>query len=134
MPSLKSIYKQAEKTDKTKTTFRSKQSLTTELRAKKNHKQNGYKLINYGGHGRYGYAWRGVTRIKLLPTLTSTLLLSFSLASIVRYRPTLLHNAINSPVSLLIDVFTTEVDDLFIPSLRNMLYCEETTFSQAVGT
>lgn len=97
------------------------------------HRKNCMKLINYGGHKIEGstfgvncqYEWRGVSRSPLLPTLTSSLLFSFSLASLVRYRPALLNAALDSPYQLLIDTFVQESDGTFIPALRNLLYRQE---------
>lgn len=97
------------------------------------HRKNCMKLINYGGHSvganiggsSCQYTWRGVSRSPLLPTLTSLLLFSFSLASLVRYRPALLNAALDSPYQILIDTFVQESDGTFIPALRNMLYRQE---------
>lgn len=116
------------------TEYISSASWSTESAARRIHQVNGLKLVNYGGHifhnnlmnsASTSYAWRGVSRIALMPTLSSTLLLSFSLASVVRYRPMLLDSAMRSPVSLLIATFVAEVDSVFIPALRNLLYREE---------
>lgn len=97
------------------------------------HRISCMKLINYGGHmiegSQFGtssrYSWSGISRRPLLPTLTSLLLLSFSLASIVRYRPALLDVALDSPYQLLIHTFVQESDGTFIPALRNLLYRKE---------
>ena len=97
------------------------------------HRKNCMKLINYGGHAieesAFGvhcqYRWHGVSRSPLLPTLTSLLLFSFSLASLVRYRPALLNAVLDSPYQLLIDTFVQESDGTFIPALRNLLYRQE---------
>lgn len=97
------------------------------------HRKNCMKLINYGGHmieerpfgADYHYAWQGVSRLPLLPTLTSLLLFSFSLASLVRYRPALLNATLDSPYQLLIDTFVQESDGTFFPALRNLLYRQE---------
>ena len=132
MPLLKSSYVCDSSID-THLLYTSKASWDNKSPAEIAHKNNGIKLINYGGHATYDtlngpsvrYLWHGVSRIALLPTLTSTLLLSFSLASIVRYRPLLLDSSMNSPILLVIDTFTSEADSVFIPSLRNLLYKEE---------
>ena len=130
MPLLKSDYRCLNVADKSKNSYVSKQSWTGTARAKRTHERNGIKFINYGGQAShvkiYEYCWCGTLRAKLLPTLSSILLLSFSLASIVRYRPALLNAAFNSPIYLILDVFTTEADQIFIPSIRNLIYREET--------
>ena len=113
--------------------YKSIASWTSADAASAPHRVSCMKLINYGGHsvkrGQMGvssrYAWSGVSRLPLLPTLTSLLLLSFSLASIVRYRPALLNAALDSPYRLLIDTFVLESDAMFIPALRNLLYRQE---------
>lgn len=136
MPLLQSYYTRSV-TDKA-TEYKSSASWTTESAARRTHQANGIKLVNYGGHEIHSnmmgkvytsYAWRGVSRTALMPTLSCTLLLSFSLASVVRYRPMLLDSAMRSPVSLLIATFIAEVDSVFIPGLRNLLYREELAVS-----
>ena len=120
------------------TEYKSNASWSTESAARRVHRANGIKLVNYGGHSVHNqfigaaytsYAWNGVSRTALMPTLSCTLLLSFSLASVVRYRPMLLDSAMRSPVALLISTFVAEVDSVFIPSLRNLLYREELAVS-----
>lgn len=133
MPLLTSDY-DCNKTNAIQLEYISKQSWANEANANKAHRKNGIKFINYGGHGIQSdalnfpvcfYMWSGVSRIPLLPTLTSILLLSFSLASMVRYRPLLLDISMNSPIMLLIDTFVSEADSVFISSMRNLLYKEE---------
>lgn len=136
MPLLVSNYSR-DVADPTHTQYRSTNSWGTESAALRIHRQNGMKLANYGGHSVIStpgsaqpvYAWRGVSRRPLMPTLSSTLLMAFSLASICRYRPMLLRSAMQSSIALLINTFVNEADAVFIPSLRNMLYCEELTIS-----
>lgn len=114
--------------------YQSISSWTTERAARLAHKANGLKLINFGGHvisytnfdaTSCAYMWCGVSRVALLPTLSSILLMAFSLASIARYRPVLLQQVMASPVQLLLDTFVQEADGVFIPALRNLLYREE---------
>lgn len=132
MPLLKSNYN-CNNTIPTHLEYISKLSWNNDKIANQEHRKNGIKLINYGGHliqkGTSGaksvYAWRGTARTPLLPTLTSVLLLSFSLSSIVRYRPQLLDSSINSPMLLIIDTFVSEADSVFISSLRNLFFREE---------
>jgi hypothetical protein len=98
------------------------------------HRKNCIKLVNYGGHiversnqgaPRCMYAWQGTSRVRLLPTLTSILLFSFSLSSLARYRPALLDRITDSPFQLLIDSFVAESDHVFFSAIRNLLYREE---------
>jgi len=133
MPLLNSNYDCNNK-NATHLEYISKQSWAKEEKAKIAHRKDGIKFINYGGHMIQSdplnkpqtiYAWFGISRIPLLPTLTSILLLSFSLASIGRYRPLLLEVSMNSPIMLLIDTFVSEADSIFISSMRNLLYREE---------
>ena len=133
MPLLNSDYN-CNNNNASRLEYISNQSWANEANANKAHRRNGIKFINYGGHIIQGdalagpisnYYWNGVSRIPLLPTLTSILLLSFSLASIVRYRPLLLDISMNSPILLLIDTFVSEADSVFISSIRNLLYREE---------
>lgn len=133
MPLLSSDYT-CDTTAADRTIYTSVASWPTQEAAARIHRENGIKFINFGGHivlntlsgsAEPVYAWRGIQRIDLLPTLSSILLLSFSLASIVRYRPVLLDVARASPIALLIDTFTAEADSVFIPALRNLLYREE---------
>ena len=114
--------------------YESRQKWSTREKAALRHQQNCLKLINYGGHQAFGsslgqaacsYRWSGLSRYPLMPTLTSLMLFSFSLASIVRYRPALLDTALSSPTRLLFDTFVQEADATFIPALRNLLYRDE---------
>lgn len=114
--------------------YHSNLSWTTERAARLAHRANGLKLINFGGHQIISpardapscvYLWHGVSRVDLLPTLSSILLMAFSLASIARYRPVLLQQVVASPVQLLLNTFVQEADSVYIPALRNLLYREE---------
>lgn len=136
MPLLSSDYKKLSSVDE-RIIYESVTKWSSEAEAKRIHKVNGLKLINFGGHvvtnqspirnkPRCQYEWRGISRGPLLPTLTSLMLMAFSLASVSRYRPALLHQALGSPIHLIIDTFLQEADSIFIPSLRNLLYREET--------
>ena len=136
MPLLLSDYTRRFTDDSTE--YKSTASWSAEGTARKHHQANGIKLVNYGAHyvhcsytgvAHTVYAWRGVSRTALLPTLSATLLLSFSLASVVRYRPMLLDTSMKSPVALLLETFIAEVDAVFVPALRNMLYREELAIS-----
>lgn len=120
-------------------TYQSKRTWTTKNVAEKNHKLNCFKIINFGGHligeslpGKFEiiYNWFCFERKELIPTLTASLLLSFSFASIVRYRPMLLKSLFNSRLNLLFDVFTNEIDGYLIPSFRNLLYRDEIFIKQ----
>ncbi len=133
MPMLETDYTCNSNTE-THLEYTSKVGWKTQEQANEVHRNNGIKFINFGGHqirtdlggiSSSLYTWHGVSRIQLLPTLTSTLLLSFSLASIVRYRPMLLDASMNSPILLIIDTFVSEADSIFMSSLCNLLYREE---------
>lgn len=135
MPLLSSDYKKLPSGNE-KIIYESITKWSSEAEAMKIHKINGLKLINWGGHAvspgwglappKIRYLWHGILRVPLLPTLTSLMLMAFSLASVSRYRPALLHQALGSPIHLIIDTFIQEADSIFIPSLRNLLYREET--------
>ena len=138
MPLLSSDYRQ-QPIVRDRIIYRSIANWTTRSSALRIHKTNGLQLVNFGGHamnsatfGSTGsiYMWRGVTRVPLLPTLSSILLMSFSLASVARYRPVLLQQAMASPIHLLLDTFVQEADGVYLPALRNLLYREEI----AIGT
>lgn len=139
MPILKAEYRKL-KPNNRQTKYRSRSNWSTKKAATRNHRQNGIKIINFGGQWivdpliggevHSAYSWHGVRRVLLLPTLTSILLLSFSLASVSRYRPLLLRNAMASPIHLLLDTFISEVDSVFIPALRCLLYREESVIGR----
>lgn len=93
--------------------------------ALKEHKSTCMRLINYGGHDGRTYRWYGIPGKGLLPTLSATLLLSFGLASIYRYRPALARHIEGSEINVLLDVFIAEADAIVIPAMRNLLYREE---------
>ncbi len=128
MPLLRKAYSRERKH-----VYRSVTRWNSRSKALRSHNANGMKLINFGGHaisgpfadGRLTYFWRGVSRVPLLPTLTSVLLLAFCLASVARYRPGLMQKAMVAPVYLLLDTFSQEADSVFIPAVRNLLYREE---------
>ncbi len=136
MPLLATDY-QIEPSSDEQIIYRSVAGWSNQAEATRVHKTNGLKLINFGGHSfpplgqsRCEYAWRGVFRVRLLPTITSLMLLAFTLASVARYRPALLHKALNSPINLIIDTFVQEADAIFIPTIRNLLYREELAIGQ----
>lgn len=129
MPLLKEKYI-FKKTSDDLLSYSSKDSWTRKDTALKNHRINGIKFINFGGHHYHNnhdtnYHWHGEYRKDLLPTLTSTLLTSFFLSSMVRYRPILLEKLLESQFSLAMNTFVEESDMIFIPALRNLLYREE---------
>ena len=103
-------------------------------KAKFSHRKNCLFLTNYGGHSILNdpfqqismqYSWQYMFRKKLLPTITASLLLSFSFASICRYRPQLLVQLLNSRFSLIYRTFLNESPGYMIPFFRNLLYREE---------
>lgn len=132
MPILKIEYKMVNQS-KDSITYQSIKSWTKKVNAEEHHKNNCLKIINFGGHQisktipklELKYFCYCLGRKEFLPTLTASLLLSFSFASLVRYRPILLKSLVNSRLNLLFDVFTNEIDGYLIPSFRNLLYREE---------
>jgi hypothetical protein len=102
----------------------------TELdKAALHHKAVALKAINLGGHladeqGLVRFQWRFCPDTPLLPTASACLLLSFTLASLYRYRPNLLDSIESSRVNLIFDVFLNEADAFLLPAFRNLLYGE----------
>lgn len=135
MPVLRTDYALRSKS-KSRLTYQSKRSWTSYAEAEQYHKATCRHMINFGGHFTQPervnsvYRWHSVSGVPLIPTLTACLLLSFSLASVARYRPLLAAEASGSPISLLIDVFVRESDSTVIPALRNLLYRQEVTISR----
>jgi hypothetical protein len=99
------------------------------------HKKACVHLTNFGGHiisvhaltneFTCQYIWHGLARKPLIPTLTASLLLSFGLASVSRYRPVLAARIRESRINLLLDTFINEADSMVIPAMRNLLFREE---------
>ena len=90
-------------------------------------------MINFGGHHvieyfnnpKSYYSWYSMNHKEFIPTITASLLLSFSFASIVRYRPILLNKLMDSRLNFLFDIFVREADGFLLPAFRNLLYREE---------
>lgn len=103
-------------------------------RAEKYHSNNWLKLINYGGHQIFNpqmgervtisMQWSHTNGVKIIPTMTASILLSYALSCICRYRSWILDKAENSSLYLLFDTFTKECDGYMIPAFRNLLYKE----------
>ena len=139
MPSLGSMY--ALKLNKLGyLEYTSKTEWGTKDAAILRHKEACVLLTNYGGHIIYlhdgishkvtcQYTWHGLARKPLIPTLTASLLLSFGLASVSRYRPVLAARIRESRVNLLLDTFVNEADSMVIPAMRNLLFREEMVVS-----
>ena len=117
--------------------YRSKGIWKNEDDALDRHRKTCLRLINYGGNlllpvigqSSLEYVWRAVARKALFPTLSATLLLSFSLASICRYRPSLSRSIERSKLNLLLDIFVGESNGIVIPAMRNLLFREELVIS-----
>lgn len=113
--------------------YNSRRAWKTKEDALKKHKSTCMRLINYGGQVNQTqaitpslqYEWHSIDRKGFLPTLSATLLLSFGLASISRYRPALARRIEGSEINVLLDVFVAEADAIVIPAMRNLLYREE---------
>ena len=136
MPELAQSYK-LEQRERHLRAYRSLRGWNTERDASSKHKKACLRLINYGGNhlvpgigqSSLQYTWYGIPRKGLVPTLSATLLLSFGLASICRYRPSLARRIEESEVNLLLDIFVGEADEIVIPAMRNLLYREELVIS-----
>lgn len=93
------------------------------------HNVRAFKAMNFGARslddGIAHHIWYTVPRAPILPALTASLLLSFVLASVARYRPNLTAQLEDSRLNIVVDVFTAESDCFVIPALRNLLYKEE---------
>lgn len=117
--------------------YRSQEDWKDEDAATNWHKETCLRLINYGGNhllpengqSSLEYVWCGIPKKGLSPTLSATLLLSFSLASICRYRPSLARRIEQSNVNLLLDIFVGESNGFVIPAMRNLLFKEELVIS-----
>lgn len=97
------------------------------------------RLINFGGqevdaNGHVAFSWQVNSGSPLIPTLSASLLLSFVLASLSRYRPNLLDHVETSKVNLLFDVYSSEADGFVIPAFRNLLYGQTMFMSSVLFT
>ncbi len=139
MPDLKTQYRAQQRKGHTRT-FESMHSWTSgnKERADKFHEQMALRFVNFGGqevdvlNQEVHYVWRLQLNSDLFPTLTAGLLLSFVLASLSRYRASLLNRVESSKINLLFEVFTNEADGFLIPAMRNLLYAE-TIYVTALG-
>lgn len=135
MPKLRSKYNLFSKTANS-FTYHSKEEFVNEKLALRHHKENGLKIINYGGHVTDNggqdtlYRWYSMKNKYFIPTITSSLMLLFSFASIARYRPNILNCVESSNLNLLFDVFVNEVDGYMLPVFRNLLYREDMYISK----
>ena len=100
------------------------------------HRTNCMRLINYGGgfvldqngESSLKYMWHGLPDCDFVPTLTASLILSFGLASICRYRPRVARLIEDSELYSLLDIFIREADGTVFPAMRNLLFREELVF------
>ncbi len=143
MPQLVSLYDLVGKTDnRLHLKYKSKRAWSTSAEAEAFHSDVMTKIGNIGGHGvqllggsSVGllYSWHVSRDFPVLPTLSATLLLSFALASISRYRANLLHSIQRSELYMLLEVFMAEADHFFVPALRNMLHREFVVLGRMQG-
>ena len=132
MPDLKTGYTLTEGEGGT-LSYRSQKGCQEKGEALTAHRSTCMRLVNYGGHlvndrltePSLEYFWIGIPEKPLLPTLTATLLLSFGMASICRYRPGLARRIEGSEINSLLDVIVSEADAIVIPAMRNLLYRQE---------
>ena len=107
-------------------------SENNKARAKIFHINNIFKASNIGGHSydlsstkpKIQMDWYTRPNSPLMSTATASLLLSFYLSSLARYRPNIVERAENSKINLLLEVFSNESDGYMIPLFRNLLYRE----------
>ena len=103
-------------------------SLNNKIRAQNFHTSNMLKVINYGSQVYNPYSEEVITGwyynpcSRLLPVLSASLILSFCLSSIARYRANLLSKSENTRISSMFEVFVNESDYYMIPSFRNLLF------------
>ncbi len=94
------------------------------------------QLVNYGAQSVFQndrhYAMMYTERGPLLPTLSAAMMLSFTLASVFRYRPHLVEKLQESRLNLLVDVFLEESAGFMVPAFRNLLYGEELVLQQRI--
>lgn len=117
--------------------YRSKKRWSTQQQrsASRTHSANCLRFVNFGGHitdsmGSH-YQWRYNPKTRILPTMTASLLTSFFLASVFRYRPKLARSLEDSRLNILAEVFINEADEFMLPAFRNLLYREEMTISSS---
>jgi len=108
-------------------------TLQNKDRAVRYHEDRALKMINYGGQTispdlQINFRWSATPDSPLIPTMSASLLLSFVLASIARYRPNLLDRVESSKVNLLCETFSNEADGFMLPAFRNLLYGQSTYF------
>lgn len=110
--------------------YRSDQSWTpgNRERAQRRFDADVFLASNYGSRDFFNnevdHRWVVPPSEPLLPTLTGSMLLLFSLSSLSRYRANVLRRVESSKLNLLMEVFRAEVDAIMLPALRNLLYCE----------
>ncbi len=75
-------------------------------------------------HMEIGTTWSISKYSQMIPCLTASMLLSFSLASIYRYRPMLSHKLPSSRLAVLLDSFIDESPFVMLPTFRSLLYRE----------
>jgi len=139
-PALKSQYTLKQK-HRHSAEFESRQrwTVSNRERAEKYHDDLALRIINFGGqqvdqNRAEHFMWRFDSTSDLLPALTASLLLSFTLASLARYRANVLDRVEGSKINLLCEVFSNEADGFIIPAFRNLLYAESMYMSASQFT
>ena len=109
-----------------KLVFRSKRAWAKDRlqEAREWHWRTAFKASNFSAY-QTSYCWQTEQSTRILPTLTSCLLICFVLSSISRYRPYLVGWMDDARLNILFDVFSCEVTSLMVPAFRNLLYREE---------
>ncbi|NOS99217.1 MAG: hypothetical protein HOP29_01155, partial [Phycisphaerales bacterium] len=106
--------------------YRSRSKWDNDQNAEEHHRVRAMKATNVGGSRTPGWSvWYTSPRTDILPTLTSTLIVSFVLSSIYRYRASLAARLNESKHDVIADVFVREADSIMIPAMRNLLYRNE---------
>ena len=131
-PTLASDY-ELQRSDEPDRVYLSRQrwSLGKKQQAVASHEEKCLKLVNFGAQiveedHFVRFVWRTHSDLPVIPSGSAGLLLSFALASLARYRPSLQEQVGGSKVSLLFEIFMSESSGFLIPMFRNLLYGETT--------
>lgn len=129
VPSLRTEYQLYQKTSELRQYIsRKKWSQNNKMRAEQFHNRQVFKMINYGStwvdpiSHRVYLEWTFNPQTRMLPVLTASLILSFALSSLSRYRAKLLTLSENTRLLSMFEVFINESDYFMIPAFRNLLY------------
>lgn len=129
IPSLRTDYRLHKSNNQLRTYISKKKwSINNQKRAEYYHNTQVLKMINYGSHeinpldGKIKLGWSYNPQTRILPVLTASLILSFALSSLSRYRANLLSRSENTRLISMFEVFVNEADYFMIPAFRNLLY------------